>query len=119
MAVRIYTDAELVKLSTLPAAVITKGIKNKSVKEVLLLRRNLLISLSAYSTKHPSRGRLDKVQAGTIWICKQIETTARDAFMRFYFPRLWATEKARGASKLTVKLNLKKKWEDIIKRTGY
>jgi hypothetical protein len=39
--------------------------------------------------------------------------------MRYYFPRIWPEEKARGKSKLSVKLDLKTRWENILARTGY
>lgn len=120
MAISIYTTAELEHIASAPAKFISKKMAGTTAKQALLFRRNLQISLSAYSTRNPSRnGKLDPVQAGIIWVCRQIEMRAREAFMRHYSPRLWPEAQAKGMSKLTLKQELKKRWEEVLAKTGY
>lgn len=120
MAVAIYNTEELTKIASYSAKKISRGLAGMTAKQVLLLRRNLQISLAAYATKNPSRnGKLDPIHGGIVWVCRQIEMRAREAFMAFYFPRIWPEAKAKGISKLMVKQKLLAKWETLLARTGY
>ena len=120
MAISIYGKEDLIRIATMPTKLVSMKMAGKSVKEVLLLRRNLQISLTAYSKIYPAKnGRLDPVHAGIIWVMKQIEMRAREAFMKHYFPRMWPESKRKGMSKLSLKIDLKKQWESILKKASF
>lgn len=118
MAVRIYTDTELRAIASFDVKMMKRFVPRR-VREAMLLRRNLQISLAYYS-KMQRRGAsgLDQVQGGIIHLCRMIELWARDAFMRYYFPRRLAAAAGR-VSRVQVKETLKAEWERYAKRVAY
>lgn len=123
MAIGIYSAEELAKIATLPVKFLSRKLANMNVREVLLLRRNLQISLAAYSTKKKVerryKPRLDNAEAGIIFVCRQIEMRAREAYFKHCFKRSWPDAQTKGVTKLAFKQILNAKWEKILSQTGY
>ena len=116
MAVSIFSTADLILISQMTTDKLQMFVDNRSVRNALILRRNLQISLTHYSNVNPSRGgRLDMVQAKIISIIKLIETAARNA----YTIHKWRDAKKKNPvmterEKIIKKKEIKRSWERFI-----
>jgi hypothetical protein len=121
MAVSFLTETDLRLLAGMSHADLKKLVSTKSVREALIFRRNLQISLTSYSKLHPAiGGKLDIVHASILGICRHIEIAARDAFclsywrkMKAKFPGMSLTERVERKSKI------KTDWEKLLKTLSY
>lgn len=113
------TDLRLLAGMTIPE--LKRLISTKTVRSALIFRRNIQMSLTSYSKKHPVRaGKLDQVHGAMIGICHQIEAAARDAFtltywrkMKAQYPNMTLTEK------VSRKHQIKTDWEKLLRTFTY
>lgn len=120
MAVSMLTDTDLRLLAGMDTKALRKLLMTKSVREALIFRRNLQISLAAYSKSHPAIGRVDVIQGQIIGICHQIESAARNAFTVSY----WRKIKAKYPNmtlieRVSRKGTIRKEWEKLLKSFSY
>lgn len=120
MAVSLFNDTDLRLLCKMSHSELKKVLATKTVKEALIFRRNLQISLTQYSKKFPAIGRLDEVQGNALLICKQIENAARNAFtvtgwrkIKASMPNMSLTEKIERKS------FIKAQWEKLLRTYSY
>lgn len=119
MAIAVYSDTELANLSRMPTAVFQRKLASLSMREALIFRRNLQISLASYSKRRGARDAFDPLQAAIIKACYLIEKTCRTTFLAATFAKAWRIGQLRGMSKAAVKTDVLKKWEKLIARSNY
>lgn len=120
MAISMLSDTDLRLLAGMNHTELKRLISTKTIREALIFRRNLQISLTAYSKKHPAIGRLDPIQGNAILICKRIEDEARNA----YTLTSWRRIKAKNPNfTLTEKIERKRTiltaWEKLLRTFNY
>ncbi len=120
MAVNLINDTDLKMLAGMTPAQLRALIAPKSVKAALMFRRDLQISLTNYSKKHPAIGRLDHIQGQVIGICRQIEMAARNAFTITYWRKIKAAHPNMILTeKVSRKHKIKTEWEKLLKAFSY
>jgi len=83
MAVSLYNNTDLKLIADMKPDDLRKILAVKNIRELLIFKRNLQISLAAYSKIRPASNggnKLDYIQGSIIGLCKQIEIAARNAF---------------------------------------
>lgn len=89
-------------------------------KGLLKFRRDIQEVLTKYSKSRPAIGRLDRVQGKSIWVCKEIERAAGDAFripewrkIKAQNPHMTLTERVGRKHKI------KTEWEKLLRTYSY
>lgn len=120
MAVTFLSDTDLRLMAAMPPAKLRKILSTMSLREALIFRRNLQVSLASYSKKHPARGSLDLIQGQVIGICKQIENAARDAYTVAFWRKIKAAHpNMTQTEKFGRKYKIKTDWEKLLKTYSY
>lgn len=120
MAVTMLNDTDLRLLCGMSDIELRRLISTKTIREALIFRRNLQISLADYSKKHPAIGRIDRIQGNALLICKRIEDEARNAYTLTGWRRLKASNPNMTLTqRIERKEKLKKSWESLLKTYSY
>jgi hypothetical protein len=120
MAISFFTDTDLRLLAGMAVKDLRKLLMTKSVREALIFRRNLQVSLASYSKTHPAIGHIDMIQGQVIGICKQIEMAARNAFTVTYWRKI--KEKYPNMTlieRVSRKTTIRTEWEKLLKSFSY
>lgn len=124
MAISIMSDNDLVLISKMSTEKLRAMIAPMNVREAMIFRRNLQISVASYSKKHRGHddkmGGLDFVQAQIIGICAQIERQARNAFSITSWRKCKKEKKDMTYSeKFQEKERIKREWDKVLKTFSY
>lgn len=119
MAIAVYSEGEMRNLAMTPDTVFKSKIMGMSLKDVLIFRRNLQISLAQYTKNARLSGKTDMMQIRIIQHCGTIERMARATFLSATLPRALRVGATSGLTPAKIKSDVLKKWEKLIARSSY
>lgn len=120
MAVSMFNEVDLRLLCAMSNFELKRVLATKTIREALIFRRNLQISLADYSKRHPAIGKIDAIQGNALLVCKRIEDEARNAYTLTGWRRLKAANPNMTLTqKVERKEKLKRSWELLLKSFSY
>lgn len=119
MAVSVYTTAELDNICKMPETAFVKRVLSMTLKQGLMFRRDLQVSLARYSKRIKAVGEFDPIQAGIIRRCYIVEKMCRRAFIAAVFPKALKVGATMGLDRRRVKADVLNKWEKLIARSSF
>lgn len=119
MAVSVYTTAELDNICKMPENVFSRRVLNMTLKQGLMFRRDLQVSLAGYSKRSKAVGEFDPIQAGIIRRCYIVEKICRRAFIAAIFPKALKVGATMGLDRKRIKKDVLNKWEKLIARSSF
>lgn len=120
MAVSIFNNTDLKLLADMKHEDLRKIVAVKTIRELLIFKRNLQISLASYSKMNPAHDKLNYIQGSIIGLCKQIENAARDSFTLLFWRKIKAKyPNMTPTERVSRKHKIKTEWERINKSYSY
>lgn len=119
MAIAVYSEAELRAFASLDRTKRLTRMARMSIKEALIFRRNLQISLVQYAAKHKQNGAFDVTVAGVYRALHDLESLTRRAFVAALAPQYARAVGNDAASRKRAKKQALEKWEKLLARSSY
>lgn len=119
MAIAVYSESELRAFALLDRTERLTRMARMSIKEALIFRRNLQISLVKYAARHRQVGAYDTIVAGIYKALHDLESLTRRAFVAALAPQYARAVGNDAASRKRAKKQALEKWEKLLARSSY
>lgn len=119
MAIAIYSQSELRNFASMPRAVRASKLAKFSIKEALIFRRNIQMSMSKYAAIHRQGASFDPTVAGAYQGLHDLETLARRAFVRAHLPAMRSFAGGDKQKYARARSTVLAAWEKLLAKSSY